>query len=274
MIENEEVLKIISNEIKDSICNLDIVTPTLFSSYFSKYALEHSVKLDEETVTNQYLNDRISNLDKIQNQTSKNVNILEKNTTSAISAIKKQDEDTLNAILKETNNLKKEMLHLKESLYKDELTSVYNRKWLHDNCLADDKKTFKSSGVLVLVDLNYFKLVNDNYGHIMGDKVLIFIANQLKVTKGYVTRYGGDEFVILFEHSESVKDISKRFNDLRESILKKHLKAKNISFKISYSFGLKSYKQGDQLTSTIESADENMYEDKINIKKRIKGIKV
>jgi diguanylate cyclase (GGDEF)-like protein len=162
---------------------------------------------------------------------------------------------------------------LKRSLYKDELTGVYNRKWLHENILNKQKR-FINGGILALVDLNYFKQINDAHGHIIGDKVLIFIANQLKKIKGTVARYGGDEFIILFNKNISIYTASKQLHNIREDILKKHFNAKNSSFRVSFSYGLAEYKTDDDLATTIENADQQMYDDKIKFKTRVRGIEI
>jgi len=202
---NEEVLKIISNETLDSVHDIGIVTPTIYKSIFEKNALSHNTNIEnEDELTNTILNNEISTLQKMQNTTSKNAIKLSSNTSRAILAIKEKDETKLNEILHETQLLRKELEKLKEAVYKDELTHALNRKWLHDNFLIDGSDKFNKNGTLAIIDLNYFKIINDTFGHIIGDKVLIFITNQLKKTKESVIRYGGDEFIILFPENITV----------------------------------------------------------------------
>ncbi len=273
MQDNQELLHIVSNETRDSVDQLDIVTPSIYSSIFLDFAQKHSVDIDDEfELSKELLQLECSNLTNMQNTTAKNAVSLSDSTTKAINAIKEKDENVLNAVLKETEALRLEIEKLKESVYKDELTNVRNRKWLHDTFLEENSEQFKEGGTLAILDLNYFKIVNDTYGHVIGDKVLIYVANQLKKTKNPVIRYGGDEFIIMFSSSVS-KDVAlKSLNDIRESIVTKKLKAQNASFHVSFSFGAKGYKSGDRLGQTIEDADKNMYDDKIQIKKRITGI--
>lgn len=274
MFENKSILKIISNETKDSINNISIVTPSMYDDIFHKFANSHNLEFDEETITNQIISESIDTFQNLQQMTSKNANRLSQNTAQAIEAIQKKDEIALNEVMRQTQELQKEVEKLKESLYKDELTSTYNRKWLHDTYLVNDMTEFKRSGVISVIDLNYFKEVNDNYGHIVGDKVLLFIATQFKKTDAKVIRYGGDEFILIFENELGVKDIDKKLDKLRESILKKYLKVKDAEFKVSFSYGTSSFKEGDSFAEVIEVADKKMYKDKTNIKKKIKGIKI
>ncbi|WP_457743591.1 GGDEF domain-containing protein, partial [Sulfurimonas sp.] len=200
----------------------------------------------------------------------KNANSLSKNTQDAIHAIQTKNEDKLNDVLKETQHLRQEIEKLKESIYKDELTNAYNRKWLHDNYLHADGDNFINAGLLAIIDLNYFKQVNDTHGHVIGDKVLIYITNELKKLKHPVIRYGGDEFIIIFD--EKPKRAQLLLNKLRDTVITKKLKAHESTFTASFSFGIAPYKKGERLNQVIERADKDMYQDKIEIKKRIKGI--
>ncbi len=272
-MKNERILEIISNETKEEICNRDVVTPEIFASVFISKAKEHNFDNLEESVS-KYIQRQISHYMQIQDKTSKTADRLSETTNKAIEAIEEKNDDALNEVLVETQNLKKEVEKLKASLYKDELTGCFNRKWLYDNFIEENTKKFKKKGVLGLVDLNYFKLVNDTYGHIIGDKVLIFVAAQLKKTKANVVRYGGDEFLVLFDDKTTVEEAANKLKSLREDLLKKHLKAKDAEFRVSFSIGVAAFKEGDNLDAVIEKADVDMYEDKRRIKERIKGIDV
>jgi diguanylate cyclase (GGDEF)-like protein len=272
-MDNKETLQIISNETKDSINQLSIVTPTIYASIFSKFATNHNTVIEDDAeLSKDLLVLECSNLTTLQNETSKNAMKLSQNTTKAINAIKKNDEKLLNTVLKETEDLRREVEKLKESVYNDELTRVHNRKWLNDQFLQENTELLKESGTLAIIDLNYFKIVNDTFGHIIGDKVLIFIANQLKQTRYSVVRYGGDEFIVMFPKSVTPAKALATLNTTREGIITKKLKAKDASFHVSFSIGTSPFNVGDSLAQTIENADKNMYKDKVEIKKRITGI--
>ena len=274
-MKNDNELKIISNETKDSIDQMSIVTPSVYASIFSKFATEHNTEIEDEVGYSQdLLQLECSTLTKLQNDTAKNAQTLSNSTTKAISAIQDKDESTLNEVLKETRSLRAEIEKLKESVYQDELTHTFNRKWLNDTYIDEDTGTFINDGVLAMIDLNFFKIVNDTHGHIIGDKVLIFIANELQKSGNKVVRYGGDEFIILFDKSAGSDKAYKELNSIREVIITKKLKAHNTVFRTSFSIGVCSYTRGDDLGETIEIADKDMYEDKLKIKKRVPGIEI
>lgn len=270
---DEKLLKKISNKTKDSIVNLDVVTPTIYKTVFSKFASSYHVDLEnEEEVSENVLDAKLSVLLNFQGHTTQAVDKLDTNTKEAIKAIKEKNETILQEVLKKTQSLKQEIKELKRTIYKDELTKTYNRKWLHDNILDDNAQGFINSGILCIIDLNYFKDINDTYGHIVGDKVLIFVANELKKLKANIVRYGGDEFVIIFDDTKTQELIRKKLEKIREDILKKQMKLKDSSFKVSFAFGVQKFLKGDTLVKIVDYADKNMYNDKIKIKQRIKGI--
>jgi diguanylate cyclase (GGDEF)-like protein len=273
MLENKKKLQVISNETKGSINQISVVTPSMYASIFAKFAQEHNTTIEnEKELASELIIDECSNLTNLQIQTAKNAQQLSSNTNKAISAIKDKNDLLLYEVLEETEELRKEIEKLKESVYKDELTNTLNRKWLHDNILNKEAQSFKDSGTLVMIDLNYFKIINDTYGHIIGDKVLVFIANQLKKSKVPVIRYGGDEFIIIFPSQTTYKSTVLKLNKIRDSILKKHLQVKDATFRVSFSIGIQEFQAGDNLTQTIEKADKDMYKDKIKIKKVVTSI--
>ena len=269
---DERRLQIISNETKDAIAQLDVITPSIYASLFSQAAKKHNVNIEDETaISADIIQAQCSSLQKLQTETSKNAKELSENTSKAINAIKSNDTESLKQVLEETKALRIEVEKLKESVYKDELTHAYNRKWFHDHYINEQDNTLKEKGSIVIIDLNYFKEINDTFGHIIGDKVLIFITNQLKKVNKKVIRYGGDEFIILFSH-HNLNQIHKSMLELREHILTKKLKAHDAEFRVSFSYGLYSFPKGSELSKVIEEADKLMYKDKVNIKKRVQGI--
>ncbi len=273
MSTDEKKLEILSNEVKSSIGMLPIVTPSLYRSIFEEYAKKNHIEIeDENKLAENLLTQQCSKLTTLQDQTYKNANTLSQNTSEAIEAIENKDDETLKQILTETKKLREEVDKLRESLYKDELTNAFNRKWVHDKCLKDHTNTFSENGTLAIIDLNYFKQVNDTHGHIIGDKVLIFITNELKKIGSPVIRYGGDEFILIFKENVPIKKAHTILNKLRDSILSKKLKAHSATFTVSFSFGITAFKDGDLLETVVEQADKDMYEDKIQIKKRVTGI--
>ena len=151
----------------------------------------------------------------------------------------------------------------------DNLTELYNRNYSNRHVPAifeEAKKRNYKLGIMVL-DINKFKSINDNYGHNVGDKVLKDFSSKLKtmVRNGEkVFRIGGDEFLIIFnkfEDEEALKIIKER---IKES-LNYTLVINHVEVKISSSIGYAVFPDhGENADAVIDFADKNMYEDKLS----------
>ena len=104
---------------------------------------------------------------------------------------------------------------LNENSIKDELTGCYNRRYINENLPQELKEIThpdKALGVLML-DIDYFKNINDTYGHLVGDSVLKQsihkIQTKLEENKGWIARFGGEEFIILLKDLPAEKIVEK-----------------------------------------------------------------
>ncbi|BBG64949.1 diguanylate cyclase/phosphodiesterase (GGDEF & EAL domains) with PAS/PAC sensor [Hydrogenimonas sp.] len=263
---DKHTLKAASQECKEAIEPLDIVTPPIYSSIFSKIAQKHG--LDEESLieaTEVTIDEKIVQLLDLNRKSSEQVMSLDGASKKALKAMKEHDDELLNESIKETEALRREIEQLKESVYKDTLTRAWNREWLHAN-LLDDDGNFKNGYTMAMVDLNHFKEINDTLGHIAGDKVLKYISSHLMALGAPVVRYGGDEFLVFFDSPEE----SKKMEKCREEVLNKRLKYSDRSFTTSFSYGIHTCEEGEPFNEALKIADEKMYRDKSQLKKRIK----
>lgn len=162
--------------------------------------------------------------------------------------------------------LKLEIEKLERESHIDSLTKTYNRrvftKDLSEILLAVEDKNVDL--FLIMIDADDFKNINDSYGHIAGDKTLIFLAKLLEssLRKGVkVYRYGGEEFTIILNRTtleEAKKSADRIINETSQSKLL--YKGHNIHLTISA--GVACYKKGDTAESFIDRADQALYEAK------------
>ena len=141
----------------------------------------------------------------------------------------------------------------------DELTKVNNRRILSDSIKYD---------VVVMCDIDNFKGINDKYGHIVGDKVLILVSkiiNSITREEDFVCRYGGDEFTIILKDC-SIESAINKMNDIRNRIITVMYE---LDINVTISFGITEYEDGKTLTEAIDEADRALYKSKINGKNRI-----
>jgi diguanylate cyclase (GGDEF)-like protein len=155
---------------------------------------------------------------------------------------------------------------------KDTVTNIYNRRYVIHTfpklSVLMDRKNEKL--MLFLIDVNNFKMINDNFGHVTGDKVLLHLSNLLLINRSesdIVARFGGDEFIIIAPFADKKdKDITiKQINkELRKS-------SEELNIDISVSIGTSLYpNDAKTLDGLLNIADKNMYKQKSVKKKNIK----
>lgn len=158
---------------------------------------------------------------------------------------------------------KKKENHLLYLSQTDLMTGIYNRGY-GEKMISELLETQKE-GLFCLFDVDKFKQVNDKYGHIVGDKVLIGIAKALQKIKrknDVVMRLGGDEFAAYFADIDSEKSASEIINRFFEEISEIHIEP--MTEGISISLGAILYKGGLTFDSIYKLADRGVYDSKIN----------
>lgn len=157
------------------------------------------------------------------------------------------------------------VIELENASVTDSLTGLYNRRYLSHIYQNGADKQFS----VMFIDIDDFKEVNDSYGHDFGDLLLLEIAARLKqnVRKSDVlVRYGGDEFLICFQHLVDNHDIEFVAGKIRESI-KEPFQIRDQTIRISASIGISAnYGLGSSLKELISDADQAMYGVKQNEK--------
>lgn len=184
----------------------------------------------------------------------------------------------------EYRNLSKEASMLAESVITDELTQLYNKRFFIQRVQEEVKhaKDKKELFAIVMVDIDHFKKLNDNYGHLMGDKVLKEVAAQVKkfTPKGcYACRFGGEEFSVIMPRKNPLDALS-----ISEAI---HKAIPQLRFEedpnlvVTISMGLLSANfenpQAQELKTfedAIKLADDELYRAKLNGRNRIEHVKL
>lgn len=243
----------ITNEVKESIQKIKIVFPAEYNRIYTEKARSHNVELKPNQVLSSEMLDE---------KMVRHLITLSKCTDEAIHAIETEDKEILKAVLKQTQALQEEIHELQNIVYEDGLTKSYNRKWFEDTLCDVDHISIRDSGTLVMVDLNKFKQINDTYGHVVGDKVLIHIAFKLKESGGRVVRYGGDEFLLIFDAKVSQKDIRTKMEAILEYCNHIHFKVEQNEFKINFAYGMAPFTNGTNIDTIIQAADQAMYKNK------------
>ena len=144
----------------------------------------------------------------------------------------------------------------------DKLTQVNNRQnllsFLEYKVINHTEKLF-----LFMMDLDYFKTINDTYGHLEGDDALIRASKALKLACGdnfrrrpYIARYGGDEFIVVIE---STKQEADRLLENIHANLKALNDEANKPYTLAFSIGVAEFHPGMDANALIEAADSELY---------------
>lgn len=146
----------------------------------------------------------------------------------------------------------------------DLLTGLRNRRAI--NQIIDDRiNTNAKSFPLAILDIDFFKSINDTYGHEAGDVVLRDLASLMRrmECKDIISaRWGGEEFLILGPSSMTKKEFIEIMNKLRELVEENEFKVNNIIIKVTVSIGVARYNSNSFIKVAINDADQNLYKAK------------
>jgi diguanylate cyclase len=148
----------------------------------------------------------------------------------------------------------------------DALTGLDNRRCLN-NCIKHmliGGKIKEQQFLLILIDINGFKIINDTFGHNFGDEVLITTAETIREAireNDFAIRFGGDEFIVLmhFLESSEIEPLVKRLRDSLETV--RNLPSMSLQLRVS--IGTAIYPDdGDSIDKLLQVADIRMYNEK------------
>lgn len=159
-----------------------------------------------------------------------------------------------------------ENLELKKLVEFDALTQIYNRRYI-DFVLKtsiEESQEFKTGFGILFIDIDDFKVVNDTYGHLIGDEVLKTITKTIKDNiqpSDLVGRWGGEEFVIILKKADlkSVQEIGELIRVLCENTV---IPVEDKEISVTVSIGGAIYEKNDSIDSLVKRADNLMYQSK------------
>jgi len=146
----------------------------------------------------------------------------------------------------------------------DQLTGLYNRHKLVEEGFKffSKLKRYGDGFCVAILDIDFFKSINDTYGHLVGDEVLKSLANLLKTNvriEDLVARYGGEEFVIVFDRCK-IEDAQLKADILRMQIAR--LFPSDIKITASFGITYAKLEKHDNFDDILKEADEALYKAK------------
>lgn len=255
---NQKLEELTDATIKE-IRKLEIVLPEIYKDIFYTKADEMKIVIsdNDKEMAMIYALKKIQNL---KDETEKSTSILKENVSNAKVAIANKDNIALGIIENNMIDLEKKISLLQQELYIDELTHLYNRRWLFEKFLQND--TFQENGVFAFIDINDFKRINDTYGHMVGDKVLNLLGKVLRrIDNTFAVRFAGDEFIVLSSaHNE--EEIEKILHTVNHNLKSTNLKHHEKVFTVDFAFGITKFSKDDSFKKILEVADQKMYDKK------------
>jgi|GEM_PF-1698710 len=173
-------------------------------------------------------------------------------------------------IVRKLENVEKSLESTTKLASTDALTKMYNRTFFESvfNVYIDDARKTSHKLSILLIDIDYFKTVNDTYGHLVGDQVLKIVAKSIKEavrTTDIAVRYGGDEMLVVLPDTnkqnaitvaEKIRNVVKVANSVTTE------DGKETTVSITISIGCAELSEKDNPVTFFERADANLYKAK------------
>ncbi|MBN93973.1 MAG: hypothetical protein CL928_07855 [Deltaproteobacteria bacterium] len=177
---------------------------------------------------------------------------------------KRMTEKRLRSLSEMVRGLNEELDQVKVEAQEDALTGLFNRKSFDDRLEIELNNTRLTPYrfVLIIMDLDHFKAVNDTYGHVVGDRVLQACGKAIQEVvmrnSDFCARYGGEEMAVILSDCRGPQAI-KIAERIRKAIAALEVKAGKKTIQVTASFGLSVVCDQDTAQSAIERADAALY---------------
>ena len=259
--------------LKEMIDSLDGVLDKL-----SVKLLEMIERSDKSTVEIEDIKKELEKYDEQSESSKENFKVAHKklytlalaleNSTKDLSSDLNEHNRQVKQLSKKIEKLEKELEQARTESKEDFLTKVYNNRAL-DEFLGIKEAEFNRHGhnySIVMLDIDHFKSVNDNYGHDAGDLVLSAFANILKKEAravDIVGRFGGEEFMAILCETD-LKGAAAFAEKVRKHVQKAKFMYKKERIEVTLSAGIGERSCNNSLEATVKNADDNLYKAKNN----------
>jgi diguanylate cyclase len=179
----------------------------------------------------------------------------------------KQRQETLVKVEKNLSTVRKKLVEVNQNMRVDHLTQAYNRMSF-DEQIKKHHRLFelsKTPASLLSLDIDFFKKINDSYGHDIGDYVLQECVKTLKEVcykdGEFIARVGGEEFAIILPDC-TVEQAARKADDILNKVRKEVYIHGNLEIKFTVSIGVAELAKGESLAKWVKRADEALYHSK------------
>ncbi len=205
------------------------------------------------------IKDKIDRINKVINSKKQDDSIRLKKTEDTIEEMSKR----MSEIKREADEIRRKSEEIQYEVYQDSLTGLQNRR-AYDQKIEEvlaDVTRYNVTASLVLCDIDFFKKINDNNGHKVGDLALKKLASLLKERlriNDFTFRYGGEEFAVILPHTD-LDGAQKVGESLRAFIDESIFSYRNQEIPLTISVGISLFRKGDTTSTVFERADSALY---------------
>lgn len=238
-------------------------------TFYRKYSTEKKLLNDQLTKANKGITSAKNSYQLLLSQQQEGQDLLEERVQERTLElhIALQELEEANRELEQKNTL-------------DDLTGLFNRRFYDQKILAEYRRSKRNLTPLslIIIDIDHFKAVNDNYGHLAGDYCLVWLSNHikqsLKRSSDMAFRYGGEEFCLILPDTDQ-KGAMALAEAIRKIIEQQVCTHKEFKISLTISSGIFTYIQQDdvQPEQIFTSADKALYEAKNNGRNQIQVYK-
>jgi len=184
-------------------------------------------------------------------------------------------EGSLGAMAEELADLRAQVNRLSRDSRTDALTGIANRRAFDESLarMMRDAEANAEGLCLILADIDHFKRFNDTHGHLVGDEVIRFVAQEMEqCVKGrdLVARYGGEEFAVLLPTTR-LEGALMLGESIRAIIEVEALERDGADYHVTLSLGVAQYRPGESASNFIDRADASLYRSKALGRNRVTG---
>ncbi|MDH5591301.1 MAG: GGDEF domain-containing protein [Gammaproteobacteria bacterium] len=270
----EEFLKSLSSKLQELDQHIRETSEYDIKAFEERTAIGNEVENEVRDIRNQV--EKAEDLDQLKSTVSEHMDSLNQH----FERYQKSDHDrfeqsqkqiqALNIRIKsmeqESNKLREAAQLERDKALKDALTGIWNRQALNEALEKEFTrwKRYKHPLSIIVWDVDFFKRVNDSYGHAAGDKVLKTIAGIFQnATRDvdFIARFGGEEFVGILPETD-LKDSLNLANKVREKIEKFKFRYEDTPVEITASAGLATFEENDTIDDVFKRADKALYKAK------------
>ena len=257
--DRDQELRDIINLLTKAMANLNVENLEFYQRVY-----DQSEKMIEIT--------RLDDIKKIKSALQQEVDHMR----STVDLKRDQERRQMQRLAGQVDLLRQELEKAKSKSMTDGLTGVYNRQ-AFDEYLADKierARVMNGEFSLLILDLDDFKAINDTYGHLIGDRVLVAFAQKCRsAIRGddFIARYGGEEFAIILDGA-NIRNALKKGRQICDTIAAARYATDNNQsggfLSMTVSIGVTGFKKKDTPETIIARSDKALYEAKKNGKNR------